>query len=152
MALALCVSSALAPALAQPSDEAQSSIRAALLHWADDFNAGNAQGACGLFAADLRYDYRGAPERGRAEMCSLLKRSLSDKTRRLHYSPEIKEIIVSGRLAVVRLAWTLTATPVDSAGHSRGNAEVTKELSLDVFQKQQDGTWKLTRFVAYDEQ
>lgn len=130
--------------------ESQAAIRTALLNWAADFNAGDAERACGLFAADLRYDYRGAPERTRADMCGLLHRSLSDKTRRLHYSPEIKEIIVSGGLAVVRIVWTLTVTPVDSAGKSLGKSEVSKEFGLDVFQKQPDGLWKITRFLAYD--
>jgi ketosteroid isomerase-like protein len=147
-AMTLAVSSL--PASAQPGDEAQSAIRAALLNWATYFNTGDAERACGLFAADLRYDYRGAPERRRADMCSLLQRSLGDKTRRFHYSPEIKEIIVSGRLAIVRIVWTLTVTPVDSTGNATGNNDVTKEFGLDVFQKQPDGVWKITRFLAYD--
>ena len=150
MALAVFGLSALTPASAQPGDEARSSIRGALLNWANNFNAGNAQRACGLFAADLIYDYRGAPERRRTDMCALLYRSLGDKTRRLHYSPEIKEIIVSGHLAIVRIVWTLTVTPVDSAGKSTGSSDVSKEFGLDVFQKQPDGSWKITRFLAYD--
>jgi ketosteroid isomerase-like protein len=147
-AMALAVSGL--PASARSGDEAQSAIRAALLNWATSFNTGDAERACGLFAADLRYDYRGAPERRRADMCTLLQRSLGDKTRRLHYSPEIKEIIVSGRLAIVRVVWTLTVTPVDSTGNSTGNSDVSKEYGLDVFQKQSDGLWKITRFLAYD--
>jgi ketosteroid isomerase-like protein len=139
------------PALAQSGGETQAAaIRAALLNWAAAFNAGNAERACGLFAADLRYDYRGTPERRRADMCGFLHRSLSDKTRRFHYSPEIKEIIVSGGLAVVRIEWTLTVTPVDSAGKRLGKSDVSKEFGLDVFQKQPDGLWKITRFLAYD--
>ena len=62
---------------AQPSGAAQTAIHAALTKWAADFNAGNVQAVCGLFSPDLRYDYRGQPERNYKDICDLLQRSLS---------------------------------------------------------------------------
>ncbi len=44
-----------------------------------------------------RYDYRGQPERGFEDICGLLRRSLSDRTRHYSYSLEIKEDHCFGR-------------------------------------------------------
>ena len=48
----------------------------------EDFNAGRAEKVCGLFAPDLKADYRGQPERSHGELCGLLQRSLGDPTRK----------------------------------------------------------------------
>jgi steroid delta-isomerase len=101
---------------------------------------------CELFAPDLRYDYRGFPERGYQEICDLLRRSLNDPNKRYSYSPDIRDIIVSGDLAIVRLTWTLK---VKSEGAA--DAAVSMEPGLDVFRKQPDGSWKIIRFIGYEE-
>jgi ketosteroid isomerase-like protein len=142
MAVALAVS----PAAAQNADPAQDAIRAALLQWTADFNARKSAAVCDLFAPDLRYDYRGQPERGYRDICDLLQKSLSDPSKHYNYSPEIKEIIVSGDLAVVRLVWTLS---VNNEGTS--DAIVSKETGLDVFRREPSGGWKIIRYVAYDD-
>lgn len=129
---------------AQTSEPAQNEIRAVLTQWTSDFNARNSQTICNLFALDLRYDYQGFPERGYQDVCALLQRSLSDSKKRYSYSPAIKEIIVAGDIAVVRLTWTLTVRTEGDAG------EVTvTEPGMDVFRKQSDGSWKIIRYVAY---
>jgi steroid delta-isomerase len=133
-----------AQAAAQPAD-AESAIRAALTKWAADFNAGRSQTVCDLFSRDLRYDYRGHPERNYRDICDLLQRSLSDRTKRYAYTLAIKEILVSGELAVVRLVWTLTVTRPDGSGET-----VTQEPGMDVFRKQPDGAWKIIRYIAYE--
>jgi ketosteroid isomerase-like protein len=92
------------------------------------------------------YDYRGVPEHDYTAICNILQRTLRDKTKRYHYSSDIKEIIVSGNLAVVRVVWTLTATPTKMSG----KAKVSKEFSLDVLKKQADKSWRMIRFVAYE--
>ncbi len=116
------------------------------MHWTADFNARKSAAICDLFALDLRYDYRGQPERGYQDVCDLLQRSLSDPTRRYSYYPEIKEIIVSGDLAVVRLSWTLTVT---GAGHTE--ATISKEPGLDIFRRDANGRWKIIRYLAYED-
>ncbi len=142
----ITVALAIAPAAAQSTDSSQNAIRAVLLQWTADFNAGKSSQICDLFASDLRYDYRGQPERGYRDICDLLQRSLNDPTKHYAYSPEIKEIMVSGDLAVVRLTWTLTVT---SEGHT--DATISKEPGLDVFRRQPDGVWKIVRYVAYED-
>jgi ketosteroid isomerase-like protein len=130
---------------AQSTDPAQGDIRAALLKWTADFNARNSRDICDLFAPDLRYDYRGQPERGYQDICELLQRSLRDPDKRYSYSPAIKEIIVAGDLAVVRLTWTLKIVGKGAPGESS-----SEETGLDVFRKQPDGSWKIIRYIAYE--
>ncbi|MDP1963609.1 MAG: DUF4440 domain-containing protein [Reyranella sp.] len=134
-----------AGAAAQTAGEAETAIRDALVKWTADFNAREAARICDLFAPDLVYDYRGFPERKYADLCALLRRSLADRTRQFTYAFDIKEIIVSGDMAVVRLVWTLritlpgAATPVES-----------KEPGLDVFRRQPDGSWRISRYMGYE--
>ena len=130
---------------AQPSDGGQLAIRATLTKWMEDFNAANVEEVCSLFSPDLRYDYRGFPERNYTDMCDGLSRALTDSTKRYAYSLAVKEVLVSGDLAIVRLTWTLTVTKPD------GRPEVSREPGIDVFQRQADRTWKIIRFLAYDE-
>jgi ketosteroid isomerase-like protein len=124
----------------------EQAITRALTDWMLAFNAGDTGAVCGLFAPELRYNYRGFPERGYDEVCHLLLGSLADQSRKYAYDLTIKEIIVSGDLAAVRLIWTLT---VKRPGQMSGPA--TYEPGLDLFRRQGDGTWKIVRYLAYEE-
>lgn len=141
----LLLAAAATPASAQTGGAAEAAIRSALTQWTSDFNARDATRICDLFAKDLRYDYRGFPERDYETLCGLLHKSLADRTKRFAYSLDIKEIIVSGDLAIVRLVWTLRLTSVDAA-----NTVESKEPGLDVFRRQPDGSWKIVRYIAYE--
>jgi ketosteroid isomerase-like protein len=120
-------------------------ITDALTQWTADFNAGHAEKTCALFSRELRADYRGQPERGYDGQCDILKRSLSDPSRRYSYALAIKEILVWNDVAVVRLTWTLTITPKDS------NTITAIEPGLDVFRKEADGRWRIVRYMAYEQ-
>ena len=124
---------------------AEKAIRDALTRWTADFNARDANRICDLFAPDLRYDFRGSPERDYNAMCSLLHRALGDRSKTITYSFDIKEIIVSGDMAIVRLVWT-------SRTSREGSSQVTetKEPGLDVFRCQPDGQWRIARYMAYE--
>ena len=132
-------------AVAQPADRAETAIREALAKWTADFNARDAARICDLFAPDLVYDYRGFPERNYEALCGLLRRSLTDKSKQFAYALEIKEILVSGDVAVVRLVWTLRTMLPGAAA-----AVESKEPGLDVFRRQPDGSWKIVRYIAYE--
>lgn len=132
-----------APAATAAEDEA-AEIRAALAQWTDDFNAGRADKVCDLFAKDARADVAGPPERDYAAICDVLTRSLADKTRHYSYAMDIKEILVFGEVAVVRLVWTLTIKKED------GGTAKSVEPGMDIFQKQPDGSWKIIRYMAYE--
>jgi ketosteroid isomerase-like protein len=133
-------------ALAQSADQAENEIRAALMKWTADFNARNVGEVCDLFAPDLRYDFQGFPERGYDDICKLLRTSLNDTGKRFTYlPPTIKEILVSGDLAVVRLTWTLKVRSEGVPG------DVTsQDIGLDVFRRQPDGRWKIIRYIAFE--
>ena len=147
VSLMLTAAALIAPAssvLAQSTDSAQSRIRAALETWMTEFNAGDSRKVCGLFAPDLIADYQGQPERDYRSLCKLLRGSLSDPERKFHYSLDIKEILVSGGLAVVRLVWTLKVYAKNGS-----EAHSTIEPGIDIFRLQPDGNWKICRFMAY---
>jgi ketosteroid isomerase-like protein len=120
-------------------------IRAALERWRDDFNAGRPDHICDLFAHDLRYDFQGLPEQNYAFLCNRLHRALANHTQSYHYGLDIKEIIVSGDLAVVRLTWTSTLTEKD------GRHVTEDEPGLDVFGRDTVGEWKIIRYMSYPE-
>jgi steroid delta-isomerase len=143
--VAVCSVLSVGAAAQTPAAAAETAIRNALAQWTADFNAREAARICDLFAPDLVYDYRGFPERGHADLCALLRRSLADRTKQFTYALDIREIIVSGDLAVVRLVWTLTTTLPGAA-----KPVESKEPGLDVFRRQPDGSWKIVRYIAYE--
>ena len=132
-------------AAAQSDSAAQAAIRGALTQWMEAFNAGDAAKVCGLFAPDLIAQVRGQPERGYTDLCDLLKRSLSDPTKTYSYALAVKEILVAGDVAVVRLTWTLKVRQKDT-----GKEITSDEFGIDIFRRQADGSWKIARFMSYD--
>jgi steroid delta-isomerase len=132
-------------AAAQGDTPAQAAIRAALTQWMADFNAGKADKVCDLFASDVVAQYRGQPERGYDALCDLLKRSLGDHSKNYRYALAIKEVLVEGDVAVVRLTWTLAVRGKDAAGET-----TVEEPGMDVFRRQNDGAWKISRYLAYE--
>jgi ketosteroid isomerase-like protein len=131
--------------LSRQENVSRQEITDALARWTVYFNAGDAEKTCALFSRALRADYRGLPERGYDGQCDILKRSLSDTTRRYSYALAIKEVLVWGDVAVVRLTWTLTITPKE------GKTITSIEPGLDVFRKEADGRWRIVRYMAYEQ-
>jgi ketosteroid isomerase-like protein len=121
-------------------------IRATLDDWMADFNAGRADRLCDLFDRGLRYDFRGFAERDYGAVCALLQHSMADPSRQFRYALAIREVLVHGDIAIVRLIWTLTVTRPDVPGSA-----VSQEPGLDVFQHQADGKWRIIRYIAYEE-
>jgi ketosteroid isomerase-like protein len=132
------------PVRAQNETSAEAEIRAAFAKWTADFNAGRADAVCSLFAPELRYDFRGYPERGFSDICARLHRSLSDQSKRYVYALDIHEILISGSLAVVRLDWTLSVTLPN------GQVVTSVEPGMDVLRKAPDGRWQIIRYIAYE--
>ena len=125
--------------------DVQNQIRIALEKWKLDFNAADAAQVCALFAPDLISNFRGQPEDTYHSLCANMQASLTDPAKTYHYDLEIKEILVSGDLAVVRLVWTLKVRPKGGAPE-----ETTREPGMDIFRRQADGSWKIARYMAYE--
>jgi steroid delta-isomerase len=68
----------LAPVQVAHAAGPEQAIRETLANWTRDFNAGNAKAVCALFSPELRYDFRGYPERDYHDICDRLQRSLAD--------------------------------------------------------------------------
>ncbi len=144
LAVTLFLALSLLPAAARDAATAERQIREALESWRRAFNAGDAGHVCDLFAPDLISNYQGQPERNYDSLCALLRGSLQDKKRAFDYGLDVKEILVSGDMAIVRLIWTLRITQ-KSAGETR----VSEEPGLDVFRRGRDGRWRIIRYLAY---
>ena len=108
-------------------------------------SAGGSERVCDLFATDVRADFRGHPTRDHKAVCDLLTKSLTDPSRVYRYALDIREILAFGDVAVVRLVWTLTIKEKD------GGEIKSVEPGMDVFQRQADGSWKIVRYMAYEE-
>lgn len=57
---------------------------------------------------------------------------------------DIKEVLVFGDVAMVRLVWTLTIEP------KHGASIESVEPGMDIFKKQADGSWQIIRYMAYE--
>jgi ketosteroid isomerase-like protein len=132
-----------APASADSPEAAQNEIRSALEKWRSAFNDSDERHVCDLFAPDLIANYQGQPELNYVSLCQLLQNSLRDPERTYRYSFKINEILVYGDLAVVRLVWTLE---IDKGGAAK---EAIEEPAADIFRRQADGSWKISRYLAY---
>jgi uncharacterized protein (TIGR02246 family) len=131
-----------APARAATPDQTQ--IADALKAWMTAFNTRDAAHVCDLFAPDLVAAVQGSPTRHFDTVCAGLRKALANNSRALHYTMAIRDIIVSGDLAVVPIAWTLQ----ERVGQGKPRI-VSKEIGMDAFQRQADGKWKITRFVSF---
>lgn len=140
---AACVAGCLA--ISSPlsaDDDPSTAITAALEQWRIEFNEGRPDHICDLFSTDLLYDFQGLPEQNYEQLCDRLRLALSSPTRKFRYDLTVKEVIVSGDLAVARIVWHSTMT--DGA-----KSEKEDQPGIDVFRRQRDGTWKIIRYVAY---
>lgn len=138
---ALLVFGAL-PAHADPSAD-EAAIRERFRTWTAAFNARDAAGACDLFAPDLAYSVPEIIDGTQPTMCANIAKIFAKPGLELRYDePDIHEIIVSGDMAIVRLAWTLTAKTPDGS-------DKTTEEGMDIFRRQPDGRWSIARFVAF---
>jgi steroid delta-isomerase len=142
MAIVFTAVGAATPARADV-DSDTAAITNRLQRWTEAFNARDAAGVCDLFAPDLISTVPEAPDGRRDALCGRLKAVLAKPELHLHYdSPDLREIIVSGDIAIVRLFWTLTA-------QKGGKSSVSTEAGMDIFKRQPDGKWSIARFISF---
>ena len=132
------------PALAADRADGAATIRAEFVDWTQAYNARQADKVCGICSEDFRYKFGEVQDRGYNDVCPALRRLLGDETHRSHYTLDLREILVYGDIAVVRLIWTLDSSQPGSSATVR-----TLEPGMDIFKRQNDGTWKIIRYLAY---
>jgi ketosteroid isomerase-like protein len=108
------------------------------------FNAREPDKICGIFSKDLRYKFGEVQDRGYSDVCTALRRLLGDAMHRSHYTLDLREILLYGDIAIVRLIWTLDESKAGSSATLR-----SLEPGMDIFQHQKDGSWKIIRYLAY---
>ncbi len=131
------------PRGAEATEAAENEIRSAIEDWRTAFNARDKDRICALFAPDLVANYQGEPERDYASLCETLRQALRDPETTYRYSVEINEIMVYGEAAVVRLVWALE---IEKAGSP---TQTIEEPAVDILHRQADGSWKISRYLAY---
>jgi steroid delta-isomerase len=127
----------------EPTGPAENEIRSAIENWRSSFNARDEDRVCALFAPDLVANYQGEPERDYSSLCEMLRAAVRDPYVSYRYSVEINEIVVYAETAVVRLVWALE---IEKAG---GPKQTIEESAVDIFHRQVDGSWKISRYLAY---
>jgi steroid delta-isomerase len=135
---------ALSPETARADEAAdKAAIAARLRGFADAFNARDEAGLCDIFASDLIATVPPRLETDAAAICGHIDRLLARPDLWLHYDdPDIREIIVSGDIAVVRVLWTLDV-------EKGGERDSSPEGGIDVFRRQQDGRWSIARMATF---
>jgi steroid delta-isomerase len=138
----LALAASPAPARADEAAD-KAAITARLRGFSDAFNARDEAGLCDIFAPDLIATMPPSLETGSAAICGNIDRVLARPDLRLRYDyPDIREIIVSGDIAVVRVLWTLTVQKGDEQ-------DSTPEGGIDVFRRQPDGRWSIARMATF---
>lgn len=122
--------------------KAESEIRKALANWVEAANRGDWKAALDVWAPDLIGWYPGAPDDTYAREAENAARVRPPRTR---FELDIREVIVSGRLAVVRDVWKLTSRS------DAGEPTVETIRSFEVWRKQPDGAWKIARWISAPE-
>ncbi len=112
VAAAVAILALLSPVAAQSDAGVETAIRDALSTWTADFNARDASRICDLFAPDLRYDFRGTPERDYNAMCSALHRALGDRSKTLTYILRTRRPNVPGETPHARARFSHQVEPL----------------------------------------
>ena len=138
----------LAPPIASPIREnagdgnAEKEIRASLARWVEAANRGDWKEAVKIWAPDLIGWYPGTPDDTYAREIERAARGGAPRTR---YELEVKEVMVSGQLAVVRDVWTFTTK------QESGRVLTEKVKSFEVWRRQPDGAWRICRWISAPE-
>jgi uncharacterized protein (TIGR02246 family) len=141
--LCLLIAKAMATSARADTDSDKAAIAKRLQSWTAAFNAHDTAGICDLFAPDLIATVPGDLEGSQNALCERLAALRAKPGLQLHYdNPDIREIIVSEDIAVVRLFWTLTT-------QNGAVKDVTTEAGIDIFKRQPDGKWSIIRFLSF---
>jgi ketosteroid isomerase-like protein len=119
-------------------------IRAALANWVEAANRQDWKTAARIWAPDLVGWYPGQADDTYAKEIESAAHPRPGRPR-THYEVDVVEVMVSGGMAVVRDIWRFTTKP------DTPNAAVTVVRSYEVWKRQNDGQWKIARWISAPE-
>ncbi|HSD71150.1 MAG TPA: nuclear transport factor 2 family protein [Thermoanaerobaculia bacterium] len=140
--LALLLPTAAPGAPESEEAKAEREIRGALAAWVAAANRGDWKEALKVWAPDLIGWYPGVPDDTYAREVERAARTGAPRT---IYEVDIQEVMVSGAMAIVRDVWTF------STRNTSGVARVEKVKSFEVWRRQPDGLWKISRWISAPE-
>lgn len=117
------------------SAAAEASIRSALQQWVEAANRQDFNAALKIWAPDLIGWYPGIPDASYAQYAGYATNP--PKQAPATYKLSIDEVMVSGPMAVARVTWN-----VSGSGYS------SSIRSIEVWKKQPDGSWKVSRYLS----
>ena len=129
------------PALAAETSAkagAEAQIRSALAHWVEATNRGDYKAAFSVWAPDLVGWAPQGPDDSYAREAQYAQSPAQPPA--TTYALQINEVIVDGTLAVVRDTWTQTT-------RSAGADKVETFRSFEVWRRQTDASWKISRWI-----
>ena len=138
----LAIPAAARAAESAPEAQAEKEIRNSLTRWVEASNRGDWKEAVKIWAPDLIGWYPGSPDDTYTREVEGAAKAGAPRTK---YELEITEVMVSGSLAVVRDVWTFTTT------ETVGEPKVEKVKSFEVWRRQPDGAWKISRWISAPE-
>jgi uncharacterized protein (TIGR02246 family) len=126
-----------------PGDAA--AVRRAFEKLVQSFNAKDAQAVMSSFAEDVILSYPERPDAGYREISEAFRKMFAPRPGVTEtWAAEVEEIQVSGDMAFVRVTWTY------SAARKNPDRQVgSREKDLEIWRRQADGSWKLTRGLSY---
>jgi len=118
---------------------AERQIRSALADWVSAANRGDYKTALKVWAPDLiGWASDGADDTYQREAESAERPIQAPKTT---YELTINELIIEGTLAVVRDTW------IETTRGDTGSEKVTRFRSYEVWRRQPDMSWKISRWI-----
>jgi steroid delta-isomerase len=143
--LLLLLAPTMTRAQAEPdSSAAARAIRSALADWVAAANREDWKAASVIWAPDLVGWYPGQPDDTYAGEMERAAHPRSGRPK-MRYRVQVMEVIVSGRLAVVRDIWRFTSLA------QRSDSSVSTVRSYEVWKQQPDDKWKIARWISAPE-
>jgi len=119
----------------EDSAAAETYIRGALQQWVEAANRQDFNSALRVWAPDLIGWYPGVPDSTYAQQAAYAAHPPAQPV--TTYKLSIDEVMVSGPMAVVRATWIINV-----------NGYPTTVRSFEVWKKQADATWKISRYLS----
>jgi ketosteroid isomerase-like protein len=116
---------------------AEKQIRETLAHWVEATNHGDYKSALAVWAPDLI----GWPPAGQDDTYERETKFASMQPQPMTFALKIEEVIADGSMAVVRDIWTQTDR------EASGTEKVETFRSFEVWRRQADGAWKISRWI-----